>query len=50
MTKKLIILLAIIAAVVFVGIALGMNMWLLICLYWIVLTIKNVLDVKGDGK
>jgi hypothetical protein len=50
MTKKLIILLAIIAAVVFIGITLGMNMWLLICLYWIVLTIKNVLDAKGDGE
>lgn len=50
MTKKLIILLMIISAVVFIGVALGVNMWLFISLYWLVLTIKNALDTRGCGK
>ena len=50
MKKQLIILLMVISAIVFIGVLVGANMWLFIGLYWLVLTIKNALDVKGDGK
>ena len=42
----LIVLLMVIAAIVFVMQYKQINAWLLICLYWAVLTIKNVIDYK----
>ena len=42
----LVVLLMVIAAIVFVMQANKVNAWLLICLYWAVLTIKNVIDYK----
>ena len=45
-SAKCVILLMIISAIVYIGLVVGMNMWLLICLYWLVLTIKNVIDAK----
>ena len=50
MRKQLVILLTIISACVFIGVLVGANMWLLISLYWLVLTIKNALDVKEEVK
>lgn len=47
MTHLLIISLAIIAAVVAYGLYRKRNMWHWIVLYWLVLTIKNVLDAIG---
>jgi len=43
----LVILLAVIAAVVAVGLIAGFAMWPFIILYWMVLTIKNVVDYIG---
>ena len=40
----LVVLLMVIAAIVFVMQANKVNAWLFICLYWAVLTIKNVID------
>ena len=37
--------LAIIAFIVFIGQINKQNMWLYICSYWCVLTIKNIADV-----
>ena len=45
-SAKCVILLMIISAIVYIGLVVGMNMWLVICLYWLVLTIKNVIDAK----
>lgn len=42
----LVVLLMVIAAIVFVMQANKVNAWLLICLYWAVLTVKNVIDYK----
>lgn len=44
LTKVLILLLALIAAAVFMGQCLHMNTWLLIVAYWGVLTVKNFVD------
>lgn len=44
LTNLLIIFLAVIAAVVACGLYRKRNMWHWILLYWIVLTIKNLLD------
>ena len=44
LTDILIIALAVIAAVVATGLIMGWSMWAFIILYWMVLTIKNVLD------
>ena len=47
----LIIILAIIAAVVATGLIMGCTMWAVIIIYWLVLTIKNVVDFiqsRGD--
>lgn len=41
----LVIMLLVIAAVVFVLQINHKNAWALICLYWLVLTIKNAMDV-----
>ena len=46
MRKVLIWLLAIDALVVFVLQVNRINPWLIICLYWLILTIKNLIDVK----
>ena len=43
-SKILILALMIIALIVFIGQVLKLNCWLLICLYWLVLTIKNLFD------
>ena len=37
----------IIALSVFIGQLLHLNCWLNICLYWLVVTIKNYFDWKG---
>lgn len=42
----LVVLLMVIAAIVFVMQYKRINAWLLICLYWAVLTIKNAMDYK----
>lgn len=42
----LVVLLMVIAAIVFVMQTNKVNAWLFICLYWAVLTIKNVIDYK----
>lgn len=42
----LVVLLMVIAAIVFVMQYKRINAWLLVCLYWAVLTIKNVMDYK----
>ena len=48
LTSALLVLgLAAIAAIVFVGQVKKKNVWWLICLYWLVLTIKNVVDWMG---
>lgn len=43
-SRRLVLLLAMIALVVFIGQVLRGNVWLLICLYWLVLTLKNYVD------
>ena len=47
MKDVLIIALMVIAAIVFVMQINRKNSWLLICVYWAVLTMKNALDVMG---
>ena len=49
LTNLLIISLTIIAAVVTYGLYRKRNMWRWVVLYWIVLTIKNVLDAIGGS-
>lgn len=44
MTEFIIILLALISALVALGVSRKVNMWRWITLYWIVLTIKNIMD------
>ena len=46
MSKILILVLAVDALIVFVFQVLRINPWLLICLYWLILTIKNINDAK----
>lgn len=48
MTHLLIILLAIIAAIVAYGLHKKQLMWRWIVAYWIVLTVKNVLDLMAQ--
>lgn len=44
--KKIVeVVLALIALYVFIGLLGQHNMWLYICIYWCVLTIKNINDV-----
>lgn len=43
-SKTLVLALMLIALIVFIGQVLKLNCWLLICLYWLVLTIKNLFD------
>lgn len=47
MTQLLIFLLMIDAAIVFVGLCRKKNMWVWICLYWLILTAKNAIDYFG---
>ncbi len=44
LTNLLIITLAVIAAIVAYGLSCKRNMWNWILLYWIVLTVKNLMD------
>lgn len=50
LSAYLVLLLAVIAAVVAVGLIAGLTMWPVIILYWMVLTVKNVVDYIGRGK
>jgi len=43
--KILEVCLAVIALIVFIGLIQSKNMWLVICTYWCVLTVKNINDV-----
>lgn len=45
MTELMIVLLALISALVALGLSRHVNMWSWITLYWVVLLIKNILDV-----
>jgi len=46
----LVLCLCMIASIVAIGLILKQNMWLFIITYWIVLTIKNVVDFIGGKK
>lgn len=46
----MIALLGLIAAAVFCGLMLKVNMWALICLYWAVLLAKNIMDLYDNLK
>jgi len=50
LTDALIIALALIAAVVATGLIMGWSMWAWIIIYWLTLTIKNVVDYLGRTK
>lgn len=45
MTTAFQVILAVIAAVVAVGLYRKRNMWAVIILYWVVLTLKNIVEV-----
>jgi hypothetical protein len=47
LSARCVVALMIIAAIVFVGQCLKGNVWLLVCLYWLVLTVKNYADWSG---
>lgn len=47
--KVLIYLLMIDAAIVFVMQILRLNAWAFICLYWLILTVKNTIDADEAG-
>ena len=46
----LVICLAAIALIVFLGQVSHTNMWLWICAYWCVLTLKNICDILANNK
>lgn len=48
MKKILILLLLIDAAVVFVLQVMRINPWIPVCLYWVILTAKNALDLRDE--
>lgn len=50
LSQTLIFALIIIAAVVAATIAAGKSAWILIIAYWVVLTIKNAVDLIGNKK
>lgn len=50
LSAYIVLLLAVIAAVVAVGLIAGLAMWPVIILYWMVLTVKNVVDYIGREK
>ena len=49
MSRRLVLALMVIAAVVFVGQVLRQNVWWLVCAYWGVLTAKNWCDWRAQG-
>lgn len=46
-SARCVVALMAIAAIVFIGQAARWNMWLWICLYWLVLTVKNYADWRS---
>ena len=50
LSQALIFALIIIAAMVAFILAAGKSAWILIIVYWVVLTIKNVVDLIGNKK
>lgn len=44
MSRRLVLVLMVIAGIVFIGQCLHGNVWLLVCAYWGVLTLKNYCD------
>ena len=48
-SRRLVLALMVIAAVVFVGQVLRQNVWWLVSIYWLVLTAKNWCDWRGKG-
>ena len=50
LSQMLIFTLIIIAAVVTLVLAAGKSAWILIIVYWVVLTIKNAVDLIGNKK
>lgn len=46
-TDKMILTLAVVSGLVFIGQVLKVNVWALICAYWCILTIKNIGDYRG---
>lgn len=44
----IVIALAVQAAVIAAGLLAHQDMWAHICAYWIVLTIKNLVDIRGS--
>lgn len=50
LSQALIFALIIIAAVVAFILAAGKSAWILIIVYWVVLTIKNAVDLIGNKK
>ena len=46
-SRRLVLALMVIAAVVFVGQVLRQNVWWLVAIYWGVLTLKNYMDWQG---
>lgn len=49
-SRNLVLALAVIAAVVAIGLLAGVAMWPLISFYWMVLTVKNVIDYTESGE
>ena len=45
MSRLLILLLGLDAAVVFVGLLHRRNMWVFIIIYWLILMVKNIFDL-----
>ena len=50
LSQSLIVALIVIAAVVAFVLAAGKSAWILIIVYWVVLTIKNTVDLIGNRK
>ena len=50
MKKYLILFLMVDALIVFILQLLRVNAWAFICAYWLTLTVKNALDVKGSAE
>ena len=48
-SRRLVLALMVIAAVVFIGQVLRQNVWWLVAIYWGVLTAKNWCDWRGQG-
>ena len=46
-TDRMILALAAVSGLVFIGQVLKVNVWALICAYWLILTIKNIGDYRG---